>query len=106
MTASEFRIGLPPGNYIPEITRQSFAKEGRTLPVPIPVAPRETLELPSFDPRDLEISEMTRHFHRPGANWLLLAGLFVLLNIAVWIVFGGRLFAKNGAPTAILPWSA
>lgn len=105
MTASEFRIGLPPGNYIPEITRQSFAKEGRTLPVPIPVAPEKTLELPPVDPQDLEISEMTRHFRRPGVNWLLLAGLFVLLNIAVWIVFGGRLLAKNGTPAAILPWS-
>lgn len=105
-TASDFRIGLPPGNYIPEITRQSFAKEGRTLPVPIPVAPEEALELPPFDPRGREVSETTRHFHHPGVSWLLLAGLFVAVNIAVWVIFGGRLLAKNATPSAILPWSA
>jgi hypothetical protein len=110
--ASEFRISLPAGSYIPEITRDAHHGEKGGGNGPIAEASVSAPEIPPTIPpvpsaplviADPPAAQTTR---RGSTKWILFAALFVGLNIAMWGIFG-RLSPRTGAPPkAIVPWPA
>jgi len=104
-TTSTFRIGLPTGSYIPEITRDSFIREKNSSQIAAPIGLEKALQVsPILSP--IENGEIARLFHRAEVRWSFFAGLLVVLNLALWLIFGGHMSLKNGAFPATLPWSA
>src|SRR5882762_2060993 len=62
-TASTFRIGLPTGSYIPEITRSPFIREKSSSQIAVPIDLGNALQAPStLSP--IESGEIARLFHR------------------------------------------
>lgn len=120
-TACEFRLNLPSGSYIPEITQDSDVKGNSTgaietahLPEPVPqnsipdqpdspTNPKEQLveTLPSV--QHVEASPVPK---RGTRRWVLIGCLIAALGLA----FGGILWNKSSprltASSPILPWSA
>ncbi|HEY4048741.1 MAG TPA: hypothetical protein VGM27_17900 [Acidobacteriaceae bacterium] len=111
-SASEFRISLPAGSYIPEITRDAhygkrgarngaitevFASASETVPsipplVPTPLVVAEPAEAPATG--------------RPDNKWLLFAVLFIGLIVAICGIFAKLSPQTRTAPRALLPWAA
>jgi hypothetical protein len=117
--SSEFRIILPVGSYIPEITRSSgnnsgvqallgepglieagpagTAAEGNSTSAPtVPVEAPPVL----FHPATGKLPGKTRRW------WLTFALAFAVLNLALWGVFWRRLSPERDPQVNILPWSA
>jgi hypothetical protein len=100
---SEFRISLPLGSYIPEITREPIKTAGVRTPIPeLPVAapvpftaPHVVgpIETPQSDPR-----------HRRG--WLLFAVLIVVCNAVLWGIFWSHFSRPGSTAVSMLPWPA
>jgi hypothetical protein len=117
---SEFRINLPLGSYIPEITREGHgesglhdAREAYQKPAATPhdpatayqdsaAAPRESVAISPPVPR----LEAVRHKSRSRRQWLSLCVLLMVLNLAVWGIFWMHFSRTKDAPVSILPWSA
>jgi hypothetical protein len=114
---SEFRIGLPLGSYIPEISRDVPHPAG-PLPVEATVAhsngaavtPLEThaasaeLAVAAFPAVHPEVS----HERNPGRGrrWLVICLILTVVNIALWGFFWNHFARKASAAASTLPWSA
>jgi hypothetical protein len=117
---SEYRINLPSGSYIPEITRVPHGEFGlldgslahvvagqvrhdspapNLEPVPVPVGlVIEASTLPQV--------EATQPKRLVGYGWLFFASLIVVMNLALWGVFWSRPSAIETPHASSLPWSA
>jgi hypothetical protein len=108
--ASEFRISLPAGSYIPEITQDAHHAEKASGAGPIAEARVSSPEIPTTIPPVLPASPAVpppaKATSRGSNKWILLAVLFAGLNIALWGIFG-RLSPRTGAlPKSVVPWPA
>ena len=101
---SEFRISLPLGSYIPEITRET-QKAAASLPNPepaveVPLTAAEPVPAPLIVP-----PVETPPGHRRN-KWLLFATLLLVGNAAMWGIVWNHFSRPADAPVSILPWSA
>jgi hypothetical protein len=100
---SEFRISLPLGTYIPEITREP--QKTASLPDPVPAA-----ELPLTTAEPVPAPLIVPPIEAPpghGRNkWLLFAALLLVGNAAMWGIVWNHFSRPADAPVSILPWSA
>jgi hypothetical protein len=116
---SEFRITLPSGSYIPEITRKPngiAAVNGKTSSHEKTISPDVSAAIDSplaQLPRDSTDNSPSAHqvviSHPRGFSkrtWLLAAIAIVMLNLALWGVFWVRVTRTVAAPMSALPWSA
>jgi hypothetical protein len=119
-TTSDFRLSLPLGSYIPEITR-TFRAETSPLD-----ALRVHEELAGSTHHDstvahqdsavvqvesVVISTAVPHLTAPVRNenssrWLTLIILLVTLNLVLWGIFWMRHSPTQAVPVSVLPWSA
>jgi len=125
--ASEFRISLPLGSYIPEIAYEAKSKAAQSVtgkPVGDLQAafPGSVTSHPGISPDHKTVTEQA--FSGPavaepetalsdrktGLRWLLFAAGIVLLNIAVWSLVWKRPprveSGSGNAPALVLPWTA
>jgi len=117
---SEFRISLPSGSYIPEITHcplgeagkpdESSAALGITLKPDASSAPhRKSAPIPadlvaSFPaPPHLDTHPPKR---RGRVRWLVSGIVLVALNLALWGFYWSRLSRTELVSISVLPWSA
>jgi hypothetical protein len=110
--SSKFRVTLPLGSYIPEITRgrivlleaqqePAATANGSVVVHRDPASvPREPVMIPASH---LETVPLKSH---SGRQWLSLGILLVALNLALWGVFWIRSSRTKAAPISALPWSA
>lgn len=127
-TASEFRIGVPLGSYIPEITRSSPSapfhhnslpalREVVALPPDLPSAAQSGLSvLHEQEPSALPVPALpnvqdpagTTSRLNSGNRWIGIAAVLIALNLGLWAVaskhFSSRVDAAT--PVAVAPWSA
>jgi hypothetical protein len=120
-STSEYRINLPSGSYIPEITRvprgevalfdaaHPPAETGqvrRDAPAPNP----ESMAVPAglvIEASVLPQAEATQPKRLGGRyRWAFLAILIVAINLTLWGVFWSRPSLIETPRTASLPWSA
>ena len=100
---SEFRISLPLGSYIPEITRELEKTASLPNPAPSTEVPHPTAE-PVPAPHIVPPIE-TPQGH--GINkWLLFGALLLVGNAAMWGIVWNHFSRPADAPVSILPWSA
>jgi hypothetical protein len=102
---SEFRITLPLGSYIPEITREPQKTESLRSPVAIPQAlvttPEPLTALPVVGPIE------TPARRSPGrARWLYFGLLILVCNAVLWAFFWNHFSRPGNTAISILPWSA
>lgn len=106
-TTSEFRITLPLGSYIPEISRDTHVEVNHlhtavvtpeSVPVPVPLAP---VAVPAIKPYP-----ETQHVISHGKKLLYFGILFTVLNIFVWGVFWFHFLRAETTSSSALPWSA
>ena len=102
---SEFRISLPLGSYIPEITRAPQEIARQHTPVAIPEPPVTTPE-PVAVPQIVGPIETPALRNRRGVRWLYFGLLVVGFNAVLWGIFWNHFSRPNSAPVSILPWSA
>jgi hypothetical protein len=116
---SEFRITLPSGSYIPEITRkpngaatvidgamrhETISNPGGTAVIDSRLAPfppdsvADAHGIPQVD------TASPRGFSK--RSWLFAAILLVILNLALWTVTSTRVARTGATPAPVLPWSA
>ena len=97
--APEFRISLPSGSYIPKITHAPRDPKVRDLPA-VPV-----LGIPAPGPHATSETATS-----PGSDrkfqWLVLALLFTIVNLGVWVFFWSSPRQAERGSTSTLPWSA
>jgi hypothetical protein len=119
-STSEYRINLPSGSYIPEITRVVRGEAGtfdgalahgeighvhHDFPVqnheilPIPAAP--VIEAAALPP--VEVAQPKRLV---AYRWLFFGVLIVAINLTVWGFFWSRPARFESARPSSLPWSA
>ena len=117
---SEYRISLPSGSYIPEITRVPHGEVGaldgalahgeagqvrhdssglnlESVPVP---------EGSVIEASALPHVEATQPKRLAGYRWLFLGILIVAINLTVWGIFWSRLSPIETPHPSSLPWSA
>jgi hypothetical protein len=119
-TSSEFRLNLPSGSYIPEITRNDHGELGPRNPTNVsPESPSippdpvpafrdsvSTVPGPVDDPHtgaQLGPSERTRP---RKYRWLLSGSLLVAITLGLWNVVANRSSPTEAARIPIAPWSA
>jgi hypothetical protein len=103
-TASQFRISLPPGSYVPEIAHPP-QQNGAAAPVqktPSHVDPTSTPAPPGVIPASI----VRRPGHPDLVKWLLVAACILGLNVATWIVSGKWHTPRRSPQISLLPWSA
>jgi hypothetical protein len=119
-STSEFRISLPSGSYIPEITHGPPGEAGKLDELP---AIRETTpksDAPSTPhqesaqiPADLVVnvpalphpdSHPPQSFSR--VRWIVFGTVVVAINLALWGISWNRPPRTEPAPISVLPWSA
>ncbi len=129
-TASDFRIGLPLGSYIPEITRSSESlpslrnglahlREVADKPTDSTAALQSNgtaLQEPAPDTTAAEAAVPVRPVPevapanpqaRPGKRWLTIAALLVAMNLGLWALAWKHLSARAEVPPVPeAPWSA
>lgn len=119
-TTSQFRINLPLGSYVPEITRDNHQSGNESLSTPSPaasaVAVQETTLASSAAPAESDTSQniqppkmpaQDKDGHRARRPWPLLILLVVTaLNMAIWGIFWIRSSNTSTPAGALLPWSA
>jgi hypothetical protein len=109
-TASEIRLSLPSGSYIPEVRRDSQPIEPLATPVvapPDPVLPNaadQTLvraldETPQLAPRPQTVGSLRI------SKWVIFGVLLVGLNVAAWVLFWNHSSRIEPRASSILPWS-
>ena len=99
---SEFRISLPLGSYIPEITREP-QKTASLTPVAIPEVPVTT---PEPAPHIVPFIETPAPRFRRGYKWLVFGVLVIACNALLWGLFWNHFSRPAYAPVSILPWPA
>jgi hypothetical protein len=105
-TTPAFRISLPPGSYVPAITR--IVAES-TLAIAAPELTEPPSRMPGIPPIEFPAvrtpPEPLPSHHRGRLRWLALAALIIGLNLAMWGILGTH-WVRDKAPSAsILPWS-
>jgi hypothetical protein len=114
---SEFRISLPLGSYIPEITRNGHAAahvgiephpqssgvhhESVAPPRDFAVPQSEPVVLPAVLPVNASPSKSPSR-----SLWPIFGVLFLVLNLGLWGTFWSRSSRPKAASMATLPWSA
>jgi hypothetical protein len=98
---SEFRISLPLGSYIPEITREPQKIASVRNPVAIPEVPATTPE-----PAPHIVPLIPDPPGRRGGRWLFFGVLVIACNAVLWGLFWTHFSRPAYAPVSILPWSA
>jgi hypothetical protein len=107
-TASEIRLSLPLGSYIPEVRRDSPLIEPLARPAEAPADP----VLPNAAPQPLvetpQLAPPPQKFRRVPvvSKWVVFAVLLAGLNLAAWVVFWNHSSRIESRPSSILPWSA
>lgn len=102
---SGFHICLPPGSYLPEITRQ-IPDAQKEPPVIANTAEAHENHFPEVTHAN---EEANGYWSRRVLQWLgLIVGLIVVLNIAMWVFFIRPLIhvQTSTAAPGTLPWSA
>jgi hypothetical protein len=99
---SEFRISLPLGSYIPEITREPA---NHRTPVPVPEGPVTTPE-PVTVPHMVGLIETPTPDKRRRVRWLYFGVLVIAFNAVLWGIFWNHFSRASSAPVSILPWPA
>ena len=113
-TPSEFRLRLPLGSYIPEITREGHGKAGQhngieahqepaasthdsaaAPSVPVAIPPTVSVPVEALRPT----GQITRQFLPWGI-------LLVALNLALWSIFWNHSLRTEAATRPTFPWSA
>jgi hypothetical protein len=117
---SEYRISLPSGSYIPEITRVSHGEAG-TLDGALthgeigrvhhdsPAPNQEILPVPGalvIEAASLPLVEGPQPKRLGGYQWLFLGILIVAINLTLWGIFWSRPAPLESQRTSSLPWSA
>jgi hypothetical protein len=116
--SSEFRVSLPLGSYVPEITRNSHSSELQG----VAAHPQHTSTTPDLGskhgdhapPFPLVVvtssagatSEATVAKNPGRIQWLIFGIIFLALNISLWGIFWIRSSHANAAHAKLLPWSA
>jgi hypothetical protein len=106
---SEFRISLPLGSYIPEISRD-VPHHADPLPVEATVAHLETpaasagLTVATFPAVHPEVSHDTKSAR--GRRWLVICLILTVVNVALWGLFWNHFARKASVAASTLPWSA
>jgi hypothetical protein len=121
-SASEFRITLPLGTYVPDISYEPAAKPAA------PVDEKVRIEAPAAFPGSLDSSSAATpqrvavaqdsivternlkvaHDARGATRrWFALAALLLVVNLSLWaFFFARRVSTPAAAPPSVLPWSA
>jgi hypothetical protein len=102
---SEFRISLPLGSYIPEITREKLKTGSVRTPLAIPEVPVATPE-PVTVPHIVGPIETPAPDKRRGVGWLYFGVLVIACNAVLWGIFWNHFSRGSSAPVSILPWPA
>ena len=118
-STSEFRISLPSGSYVPEITRiprsEIAPRNGTPVHKETPAQQHDSVELdpePSPNPVDHKTDATGLSLHLNNAQsaignnrrWLLLFSLIVVVNVALWGTFWYRSSRPAVAPPSDLLW--
>jgi hypothetical protein len=117
---SEYRISLPSGSYIPEITRVSRGEAGPANGLPAhgeifqlhhdsPGLNQEVLPLPGasvVEAPALPRVEAPQPKRVAGYRWLIFGILIVAINLTLWGIFWSRPATLDSPRVASLPWSA
>ncbi len=119
--ASEFRITLPLGTYVPDILHEPQTKSGTPAEWKNQGEASGTLHGPSrhSDPslaaRTMPGAETQdpavphREFdrtHGTTRRWIVFAALLAAVNLSLWAFFAMRLSKAAAAPPSLPPWSA
>jgi len=114
---SGFRIGLPLGSYIPEISRDSIHEAGPSR-IEATTAPHPTVgatppQAPAASTSKEAIARTSAHPEIPDQpnrggprEWLAVCLLLTLVNVALWGIFWNQFARKTGSAASTLPWSA
>jgi hypothetical protein len=119
-SASEFRITLPLGTYVPDIFYEPQARSGSsgdekmhmeapgTFPGSLqhPDSPSAAMPASRAEVQDSAVPD--RDFDRSrGATrkWMAFAALLVVINLSLWAFFAKRSSTAAAAPPSVLPWS-
>lgn len=119
-SASEFRITLPLGTYVPDILHEPQAKPANSsdekvhleAPEPPtgssrhPESPLAAAPALHAEPQDSHLPDPVL-YGAPGLTrrWIALAVLLVAINLSLWFFFAKRHAAAANAPPPSLPWS-
>jgi hypothetical protein len=99
-TPSEFRISLPPGSYVPKVSRECRSNRTKSL---------------SLTPRPVVTTHVSQAASLPNLStiviprkllWLVSGFLLTVLNLAVLGVFWSRPRQMGCGSSSTLPWSA
>ena len=109
-SASEFRISLPAGSYIPEITRDAQYEKRSTENI----VPAEAFAAPGIVPAIPPLVSIplvaappltTQAAERRTSKWLLLAALLIGLSVATFGVFAWLSPQSGASPASALLWT-
>jgi hypothetical protein len=117
---SEFRISLPLGSYIPEISRKPYQKAARLHEAPESLASVDIFQEPVASDTDFPVPseepiiqapvifrpETLEAMPRGSRRWVYGFSFLLAINLILWIIFGFYSSRRPAAPPAILPWSA
>jgi len=110
---SEFRLSIPLGSYIPEISRDllneahPITAESNQRDTVVSIQPEEVgtpLGAVVASPSHHDTQETTPH--RKTQKWVIVCLVLTAVNIALWGFFWNHFIRKNGVETTVLPWSA
>jgi hypothetical protein len=121
-SSSEFRITLPLGTYIPDISYEPSATPAGAA---VPVDEKMRIEAPAAFPGSLhhldspsaatrvapvtalEPAAPDRKDRARGATrkWLAIAAFLLVVNLSLWAYFARRVSTTAAAPPSVLPWS-
>lgn len=101
---SEFRISLPPGSYVPEISRDlppepSFAPNGLEAKTP-EALPEILAVIPAAHATESNVQQQPKSY-----RWITIALLAILVNIIFCSFLWYHFAHKTNAATSTLPWS-
>lgn len=103
-STSEFRISLPPGSYIPEISRDLPREITLVHPVIEPEITETAPETPAAVPSPVAIT-IEPSQQRTSHRWIAAILLVTFLNVALWGFFWLRFSHKANPAASIPPWS-
>jgi hypothetical protein len=117
-TTSKFRINLPLGSYVPEISHEPHSNgDGNHEPLAsaeVHTTPHDTVALPEPGAESPELAtaahirdqvQATPDQSKFNRTWLILILLVTALNLAIWGVSWKHMDHVAAVPPSILPWS-